>query len=78
MSQSAGSTPRRKVLFYADHIRPSTRRDPRPCNGGSGPHEGPLDNMAVYARFGGIWAGFGDCRKCGSTVHRSNLRRPAA
>ena len=66
----------RPGLFYVGHIKPTKRRQPRPCHDGS--HVGPLVNTAVYNRFGGVWAGMGECAACRSTVHKSQIRPRAA
>jgi hypothetical protein len=72
--ENAGTAPRTRRVFVAGRL--TKRQNPRPCHAGS--HVGPLLNTAVYNRAGGPWSGCGECEKCGSTVHKSQLRPRAA
>lgn len=65
--------PRTRTLFWKRHVKPEKPADPRPCQ--QQWHAGPLLLRAVYDRFGPPWAGMGECARCGSTVHHSQVRR---
>ena len=43
----------------------------------NGSHVGPLVDAARFSEAGGMWEGCGNCEKCRSTIHASQLRKVA-
>lgn len=74
MRASTSPNPKRtQRMFAAGKLDP---RGSRPCS--LGWHAGPLLNHERYDLFpGGMWKGCGECAACMSTIHVSQLRRPA-
>lgn len=65
--------PSRRALFVAGKLTPR-RKVKKVCAPGA--HVGPLLRTEVYDAVEG-WNNMGDCRACGSTIHRSQLARVA-
>jgi hypothetical protein len=64
--------PKRRLWHAGKRMK---HREPRPCSAGN--HVGPLVGTALYDAAGGWWAGIGNCRACGSTVHKSQIKGAA-
>lgn len=67
-----------RKVFIRGKLEP--RPTPRPCHDDF--HAGPLLNTAKYEAFAdthgpesAIWRGYGECARCSSTIHVSQLRR---
>ena len=66
--------PEKRRVFVAGRLRAKTKKGDRPCSHMN--HAGPLLRTDEYdAMPDPLWWGQGECARCGSTVHRSQLRR---
>ena len=63
----------RRTTFVAGRLRP--QRQPRPCCAQW--HVGPLIDTDTFLAAGGLWTDMGNCKACGSTIHKSQVRRLA-